>query len=356
MKRSNVSHQINLNNRQKLDSDQVQTAQMKRFPKGFLCILVALCITTFMGVPFVSAQTEESFEYYILDHQAYLTKCISPVEGHLDIPATLGGAPVVYIGYEAFMGCRNLTSVTIPQSVTTLVGGAFANTGLTSITISKNVTRIDGRVFSDCPSLTAITVDEDNPNYTSIDGVLFTKDLTDLKQYPSGKIDAVYTVPQGVQSIHFYSFSSNPYLQEVVFSDTVTTVGEIAFVACVRLTDVTILPGVTNIERLAMGGTYDEVDWVPTPGFTVHGYVGTYAETYALSKKFEFVILNDKGDNNHDNTVDAKDALVALQIAVNQIDATPGQLQVSDVNDDTLVNAKDALEILKKSVGKPACF
>lgn len=328
----------------------------KDFSKRLLCIIIAFSIAAFIGIPVASAKTEGPWVFNIAEGKAYITEYKASIQGHLDIPETLGGAQVVSIGYDLFMGCHDLTSVTIPQSVTTLVAGAFQNTGLTSVTISKNVTRIDSRVFSDCPSLTTITVEKDNPNYTSADGVLFTKDLTELKQYPSGKIDTIYKVPEGVKTLHYSSFSSNPYLHEVVLSDTVTTIEELTFVSCVSFTDITIPPSVTNIKNLAMGGTYIDYDWVRTPAFAVHGYVGTYAENYALAEKFEFVILNSKGDNNHDDMVNAKDALIALQLSVGKIESTPGYIQVTDVNRDTFVNAKDALEILKKAVGKPACF
>ena len=328
------------------------------FSKRLLCVVIAVSLVTFIGVPFVSAQTEELFEFFIIDNQAYLDKCDPSVEGHLDIPKTLGGSPVVSIGHQAFMGCLNLTSITIPSSVTTINDWAFCYTGLHTVTIPKTITKIDVGAFAECPFLVNIIVEEENPNYTSIDGVLFTKNLTELHQYPSGKTEHSYTVPIGVQVLQHCSFSTNPHLQKVEFSHTVTTVNNFALNNCVNLTNIIIPASTTTIGDDAFGKFYDYTINASTiiPTFTIHGYAGTQAEIYSLLENFEFKTLNQKGDSNHDDAVNAKDALVALQLSVGKIESTPGYIQVTDVNRDTFVNAKDALEILKKAVGKPACF
>ena len=326
--------------------------------KRLLCAVIAFIIATFVGIPFISAETEGPFQYTVYNAEARIAKCDQSVQGHLDIPETLGGYPVTVIGYQSFVGCYDLTSITIPPSVHSLVGGAFMLTGLTEVTIPKSVTRIDGSVFADCYNMSGITVEEGNPNYVSIDGVLFTKDLTELMCYPTGKTGNEYEIPKGVQKVRYWAFSGNPYLQRVVLPDTVTAVSEDSFYACETLTDVTVPASVSEIGEAAFGWSYDmEVDfYCRIPGFVMHGYAGTAAEQYCLKDDLDFDVLNQKGDNNHDDTINAKDALVALQLAVNKIESTPGLVQVTDVNGDTHVNAKDALEILKKAVGKPACF
>ncbi len=62
------------------------------------------------------------------------------------------------------------------------------------------------------------------------------------------------------------------------------------------------------------------------------------------------------GDINSDEKIDAKDALLALRIAVNKYQATDAELVIADVNKDESVNAKDALEMLKFAVEKPSCI
>lgn len=84
---------------------------------------------------------------------------ISPLPtGAVTIPSTLGGKSVESIGYGAFAHCDNLTSVTIPGSVTRIEQYAFAYSGLTSVTIPDGVTEIDNRAFNFCYDLTSLTI------------------------------------------------------------------------------------------------------------------------------------------------------------------------------------------------------
>ncbi len=97
----------------------------------------------------------------------------------LNIPSS-----VITIGTAAFMDCSNLTSVIIPPSVTSIGAVAFAGcANLTSVNIPFSVTNIGWAPFEG--SGTIINVDNNNPNYSSIDGILFNKVLTDLLQFPS---------------------------------------------------------------------------------------------------------------------------------------------------------------------------
>ena len=142
------------------------------------------------------------------------------------------GNKVSTIGDSAFSNCAGLESVTIPDSVTTISGLAFLNcSNLTSVTIPKNVTTIDRYAFDGCAALTSINVDDANTKYSSVDGVLFNKDKTELIYYPLGKTETSYTVP-----------------------DSVTKIGEGAFINCTALTSVTIGKGVTEIDDYAFDG------------------------------------------------------------------------------------------------------
>jgi hypothetical protein len=77
---------------------------------------------------------------------------------------------------EAFCDCFSLTSITIPNSVSSIEDRTFFScSSLTNITIPNNVTNIGDSAFFYCPSLTAITVDASNSFYSSVDGVLFDR-------------------------------------------------------------------------------------------------------------------------------------------------------------------------------------
>jgi len=77
-----------------------------------------------------------------------------------------------------------------------------------------------------------IFVDDDNTNYQSIDGVLYSKDGESLIRYPQGKNDLKFTVPDGVTDVCERAFEGCPHLKEVVISDSVQFIGGYAFKGC----------------------------------------------------------------------------------------------------------------------------
>lgn len=127
---------------------------------------------------------------------------------------------------------------------------AFQNCGrLTSISIPDSVTSIGVGVFSDCSSMTSIEVSDNNTNYTSIDGVLFNKDGSLLIQYPSGK-GGEYTVPSGVTSIGHGAFSDCS-LTSISMPEGVTNIDGYAFFYCSSLTSISLPDSVTSIGGFA---------------------------------------------------------------------------------------------------------
>ena len=123
------------------------------------------------------------------------------------------------IGYGAVRGCTSLTSVTLPDSLTSIGYDAFRGcTSLSSVTIPDSVTSIGYGAFFGCTSLTAINVAEGNTAYVSENGVLFNKSKTSLIQYPAGKTDSAYTIPDSVTSIGNYAFLSADSLKSIEVS------------------------------------------------------------------------------------------------------------------------------------------
>ena len=90
---------------------------------------------------------------------------VSPAPtGDLKIPAALGGVKVTRIGWDAFRNCKELTSVTIPESVTTIDDIVFIGcAGLKSVTIPSRVKSIGEHVFERCSELTEVTMLGERP-------------------------------------------------------------------------------------------------------------------------------------------------------------------------------------------------
>ena len=154
---------------------------------------------------------------------------------------------VTSIGNRAFYDCHALTSITIPNSVTSIGEFAFGSCDkLTSVTIGNSANNIIGAGLGASPSLTSINVDVNNPNYCSIDGVLFDKNQTTLIRYPRGKQGA-YIIPNSVTSIGESAFRNCDALTSITIPDSVTSIGESAFRNCDALTSVTIPDSVTSI-------------------------------------------------------------------------------------------------------------
>ncbi len=139
------------------------------------------------------------------------------------------------IATSAFEGCSGLTSITIPDSVTSIDGHAFGGcSSLTSITIPDSVTSIGKWAFEYCSSLTSVTIGN---SVTSIGVAAFEecKSLTSI------------IIPDSVTSIGGQAFACCNSLTSVTIGNSVTNIGERAFCGCDGLTSITIPDSVISI-------------------------------------------------------------------------------------------------------------
>jgi hypothetical protein len=150
------------------------------------------------------------------------------------------GSQLTTIGNDAFLSCTGLTSITIPNSVTSIGASAFADTGLTNITIPNSVTSIGDGAFSVCYNLISIDVGNDNPNYSSVNGVLYNKTQTILIQAPPAGINGPFAISNNVVSIGDGAFLFCTGLISITIPDSVTSIGDNAFFNCTSLESITI--------------------------------------------------------------------------------------------------------------------
>ena len=257
---------------------------------------------------------------------------------------------VTNIGIYTFSGCTNLMSVIIGNRVESISHRAFYNCqNLTNITIPDSVTSIDGEAFFGCTSkLCKInykgTLDKwaeikfkdyaSNPlnygNYLYINDELVTQArLTETKiintwAFLRCKSLTSVIIGNSVASIGDCAFRDCTNLTNVIITDSVTSIGSSAFIGCTSLESLTIPNSVTSIGNdafiggkglksvmipdsvidigeCAFGYYIDDKNYsvVKMKGFTIKGYKGTAAETYANINGFEFVNLDGQNKNTY---------------------------------------------------------
>ena len=171
---------------------------------------------------------------------------------------------VTEIDDAAFRNCSALTSITIPEGIVRIGKLAFAEcSSLTSITIPKTVTQIEsgcvsigenvyrGHLFTNCPSLTSIVVEEGNPKYKTTQN---SNGIIDKTTNTLIAGDQTTSIPKDVINIGEYAFACCDALTSVTIPDSVTSIGKSAFYDCDALTSVTIPNSVTRIGAYAFYG------------------------------------------------------------------------------------------------------
>ena len=184
-----------------------------------------------------SVMIPESVESMGYDAFAYCSSLES-----VSLPSTLKT-----VDGGAFSYCPLLSTINIPESLTVISDGLFAGSGLTSIFIPATVSEIGENAFWYCNHLTEINVSEDNTVYTSLDGVLYSKNMATLFKCPDRKSSLV--VPDGVETIVSYALGGNSGITSVALSSSVKTIEEFAFERATGLTSLSF--GSAEIESIA---------------------------------------------------------------------------------------------------------
>ena len=131
----------------------------------------------------------------------------------INIPDTLTVIPD-----GAFGGC-NITSIAIPESVEYIGSGAFSGLRISSIYIPERVAHIGEAAFNSY-TLKSITVSKKNEHFCSVDGVLFSKDMTRMMCYPDGKEAKEYAIPEGVKTIDEGAFRPSGTISQIYIPST----------------------------------------------------------------------------------------------------------------------------------------
>lgn len=198
--------------------------------------------------------------------------------GKLDIPEIINGAPVVSIdsfafhennnitelilpeglieiGTAAFCDCENLFRLKLPKSLKVIGSQCFQNTSILDVSIPKNVSKIEENAFRDCKNLNKISVNRNNQFYKNdAEGVLYSKDMSQLIQFPPNSTVVEYTIPNSVTEMDEASFELCKNIENVHLSKNLKTISAWTFGYCSKLKNIEIPKGIESIGYCAFDG------------------------------------------------------------------------------------------------------
>ena len=199
--------------------------------------------------------TSSNWEYVVNGENVYIMK-YTGTEEDVVVPAVIDGKKVVSIGEDTFTDCKTLKNITLSENIKNI----------------ESNSREAFPCFNGCDNLKNIIVDENNSEFSSKDGVLYSKDKKQLFSYPKSKKSETYNMPASVKKVEEFNALINlKYLKNLTLSknlsvtpscndssiESVTIPGQIggidesSFENCNKLNKVTITKGLRFINDYA---------------------------------------------------------------------------------------------------------
>ena len=132
------------------------------------------------------------------------------------------------IGAMAFYGCEKLKKLTLPDSVITINNQIIQGSGVEVLTFGKGVKTLVPYFAYNALNLKEFKVDKENPNFDTINGILYNKDITTLIKYPEGKTCETWVVPNTVTKFNDDACTVCP-VNMIIFPEDFTTIGNECF-------------------------------------------------------------------------------------------------------------------------------
>lgn len=175
---------------------------------------------------------------------------------NIEIPSMIKGYKVTEIG-NAFMNNSSIKTVNIPDTVTSINNSAFYNCpSLTHVTIADGVTSIGSNAFASCTALEEIVI------------------------------------PSSVKKITTYAFDGCTNLTDVILSEGLEMISVCAFYNCLSLTNIQVPYSASVIGEFSLGYCVENSKMKICPGFSITGYAGTAAQSYANKNGIKFNTLS----------------------------------------------------------------
>lgn len=295
----------------------------------------------------------------------HLMECDPTASGKIVIPEVLDGTSVHAIAVRAFDNCKEITSVTIPNSVIIICEFAFSNcTSLKSISMGIGVNEIEERAFWGCCSLENVVI----PNGVSelgsdafykcskLKSIELSNNITTIKTNTFGECSELksITIPPSVTKIYDEAFYRCKSLEALECGENVSYFYLSAILGCENMKYLTFknpkceISLEHNCETLTPRSLniYGNI----TDKIVIRGYKNSTAETVAKKYGFKFSPLPSYGDPNDDGKINSVDATHILSLyaqnTVNKTKPSSDDLESCDINKDGAVNSIDASYVL----------
>lgn len=290
---------------------------MKKALSFLLAVVFVACV--FTSVPLTVQVGATSADYFSFDlnddgNTYKVVEAFDDGTGNLTIPASYNGLPVTTIGSYAFSWCDDVKSVTFPSSIRKIEPDAFSFSSIEIVTLNEGLEEIGDFAFCGCeniktmniPStvyyigssvfainnLTKFTVASASRKFSAVDGVLFSKDGTQLISYANGKTNTSYTVPSTVDCIQINAFGGN-FLEEVTVPEGVQVIEDYAFESCEALKELKLPASLVNVGKYIVAD-YNSMEVIAFAG-TFSQWCDITDDIYDyISKKYSFFFLSNK--------------------------------------------------------------
>lgn len=211
----------------------------------------------------------------------------------IEIPSS-----VVEIGSSAFSGCYSLSSCIIQPGLKKLDSWFFQNcSSLQNFIIPSTVAEVSNQVFVGCDLIKDIIVDPQNEYLKTIDGVLFSADLSSIISYPCSRRNDHYSIPEGVKTIEYTFLNQNPYVTSLTIPQSVTTVKMHGLNGNPNLSKIRIL---ATVPPTCASGAFGWNDNLTITLEVPQGCVDVYKSSYEWKKCWKIIEFTDDADGKPD--------------------------------------------------------
>lgn len=254
----------------------------KKTASIILSILVFVAsLQVISSAAFAAEESDLSFTVNDGGKSYTLTKCDSAASGEINVPAFYNEKPVTAIGANAFLGCTEITSVTVPEGVEEIGDKAFYNCrNLVTLKLPETVAAIGREAFSLCKKLSDITLPSGKCEIKQ--GAFTGCDVLKKVKLPRVTTDLTEM---------FYGCDS---LETVILPESLSKIGQFAFYYCTSLKTI-VIP--ENVDTISPDAFYDSALE------TVYGYGGSAAKKFAENNGFGFVEIEDVFEDEYFVTV-----------------------------------------------------